>query len=72
MRYCRRMHWMHYYRLGVRVSCLEAANHEHEHHWYEHHWYDGYNRRNHLGRYPHHERRWGSRDDPCPSQAQRR
>ena len=64
MRYFKRMH---YYRLGVRVSCLEAANHGHEHHSC-----DGYNRRNHLGRYPHHERRWGSRDDPCPSQAQRR
>jgi hypothetical protein len=29
MRYFKRMH---YYRLGVRVSCLKAANHGHEHH----------------------------------------
>jgi hypothetical protein len=44
--------------LGVRVSCMGAANHRHEHHRHEHHRYDGHE---HYGN-EHHDR-YDNRND---------
>src|SRR5215211_2048918 len=35
--------------LGIRVSCMGAGNHHHEHHRHEHHRYHGHHRYEHHG-----------------------